>query len=283
MQTARGHVRNFLTCFSRLERFSFEAHEGTYRMRKPLVAANWKMNHTVEDALKFVAIFTADAKAIAGVDVVIASPFTDLYPLSEALDDTEYKLAGQNLYWEDTGAFTGEISGVFLKDVGCTYVIIGHSERRQYFGETDATVNKRLLAALKHQITPIMCVGETLEEREANRTWDVVERQLRDGLASINLSTVRDFVIAYEPVWAIGTGRTASPEQAQEVHGLIRTWLAKTYGAAVAEKTRILYGGSMKPSNSRELMTKPDIDGGLVGGASLDPKQFAEIVRSAVQ
>ncbi len=249
--------------------------------RKPLIAANWKLNFTVEEALKFVAAFTADLKAAANVDVVIAAPYTALYSLGVTLAETDYGLAAQNLFWEDSGAFTGEVAGGFLRDVGCSFVIVGHSERRQLFGETDETVNRRLLAALRHGLTPILCCGETLAEREANQTWEVVQRQLTAGLSGIDLAQIRNFVIAYEPVWAIGTGRTATPEQAQEVHGMIRAHLASAYGGATADRTRILYGGSVKPSNARELMAKPDIDGALVGGASLDPKQFAAIVRSA--
>ncbi len=250
-------------------------------MRKPFMAANWKLNNTVPEALKFIAAFTADLKSATGVDVVIGAPFTALYSMGVALADTEYKLAAQDIYWEDSGAFTGEISGPMLRDVGCDCVIIGHSERRQYFGETDEIVNKKITAALRNGLLPIMCVGETLEQREANKTWDVIETQLRDGLRNIDLKGLDDFVIAYEPVWAIGTGKTATPEQAQEVHGLIRNHLNEVYGAETADRVRILYGGSVKPSNCRELMSKQDIDGALVGGASLKPDQFAAIVRSA--
>lgn len=250
-------------------------------MRKPLIAANWKLNNTVPEALKFIAAFTADLKSATGVDVVLGAPYTTLYSMGVALQDSEFKLAAENMFWENSGAFTGEISGPMLRDVGCDYVIIGHSERRQYFGETDETVNKRLNAALKNGLVPIMCVGETLEQREANRTWDIIETQLRDGLKNIDVEGIEDFVIAYEPIWAIGTGKTASPEQAQEVHGLIRGYLKDAYGNETADRIRILYGGSVKPSNSRELMSKEDIDGALVGGASLKPDQFAAIVRNA--
>lgn len=250
-------------------------------MRRPLIAANWKLNNTVPEALKFVTAFTSELKSTGNVDVVIAPPFTALYAVNEAMDGTELKLAAQNLYWEETGAFTGEISGLMLRDAGCSYVIVGHSERRQLFGDTDDTVNRRLVAAIKSGLKPIMCVGETLEERESNRTWDVVGRQLRDGLKGIDLATLADFVIAYEPVWAIGTGRNATPDQAQEVHGLMRSYLKDKHGTTVADRTRLLYGGSVKPSNSRDLMQKPDIDGALVGGASLNPQHFAAIVRSA--
>ena len=250
-------------------------------MRKPFVAANWKMNNTVPEALKFVAAFTADLKAPGSVDVVIAPPFTALYALREALEGTEIGLAAQNLYWEESGAFTGEIAPSFIADAGATHVIIGHSERRQLFGETDETVNKRISAALRNGLVPVMCVGETLEERKAERTWSVIEGQLKGGLKGIDLAACEEFVIAYEPVWAIGTGLTATPEQAEEVHAQIRRYLSTAYSKEVAAGRRIIYGGSVKPSNCREIMAKEDIDGALVGGASLDPKQFAAIVRGA--
>jgi triosephosphate isomerase (TIM) len=251
-------------------------------MRRPVIAANWKLNGTVPEALKFITAFTADLRAISGVEVVIAPPFTALYSLGVALAETEFKLAAQNLFWEDAGAYTGEVAGPFLVDVGCSYAIIGHSERRQYFGETEETVCRRLHAAVRNNLTPIFCVGETLAEREADRTWEVLQRQLAGGLVDVHVQALRNFVIAYEPVWAIGTGRTATPEQAQDVHHQIRSYLANAFDAQTADDVRILYGGSVKPSNSRELLGKPDIDGALVGGASLDPKQFAAIVRSAL-
>ncbi len=250
-------------------------------MRKPFIAGNWKMHNTVAESLKFCAAFTAELKAAGDIDIAVAPPFTALYSFGVACADTEIKLAAQNLFWEDSGAYTGEISGAFLQEIGCTYVIVGHSERRQYFGETNETVNKRLEAALRNDLVPILCVGETLAEREANKTWEVIATQLTEGMRNIDVAGAPDFVVAYEPVWAIGTGRTASPDQAQEVHGLIRKHLAESFGEPVAERTRLLYGGSVKPDNSRELLTKADIDGALVGGASLKPKDFAEIVHSA--
>lgn len=250
-------------------------------MKRYLVAANWKMNNTVADALKFVAALTSDLKAVGNVDVVIAPPFTALYSLGVALAETEIKLAAQNVFWEESGAFTGEVAPSFLAEVGCSYVIIGHSERRQFFGETDETVNKRIRAALNRGIVPIMCVGELLADRDAGRTWDVVEKQLKGGLKNVDLGACEDFVIAYEPVWAIGTGRTALPSQAQEVHSQIRKYLKSSCDAVVADRIRIIYGGSVKPSNSRDLFGEEDINGALVGGASLDAKQFAAIVRSA--
>jgi len=246
-----------------------------------MIAGNWKMHSTIDDTIKFAGGLASELKASGQIDVVIAPPFTSLYSLGVALSDTEFKMASQNIFWEDNGAYTAEVSGVFLKDVGCHYAIIGHSERRQYFNETDETVNKRIFAAIRNQLTPIFCIGETLAQRDADNTWNVLETQLRSGLKGIKLAELDDFIIAYEPVWAIGTGETATPEQAQEVHRKIRTYLSDIYGIEVSDKIRLLYGGSVKPSNSRELLTQSDIDGALVGGASLDPKSFAEIVRSA--
>ena len=250
-------------------------------MRKPLIAGNWKMNNTISESLKFYAAFQTELKAAGNTDIMIAPPFTALYAFGEAISDSEVKLGSQNIFWEDSGAYTAEISGPFLKEVGCEYTIIGHSERRQYFGETNETVNKRLAAALRHDFIPILCVGETLEQRESNDTWNIIESQLREGLLGIDIAGARDFVVAYEPVWAIGTGKTATPDQAQEVHGLIRNYLNEVYGAEVGEKLRILYGGSVKPDNSREILSKKDIDGALVGGAALKPKDFADIIHNS--
>ncbi len=251
-------------------------------MRRPFIAGNWKMNNTVEESLSFVAKLSAELKAIGNIDVAIAPPFTALYSTGIALGETEYALAAQNLFYEDSGAFTGEISGGFLKEIGCKYVIIGHSERRQLFGESNETVNKRMHAAVRHGLIPILCVGETLAERDSGKTWNVIEEQLSVGLKEIAASGSSEaFVIAYEPVWAIGTGKTASKEQAQEVHKLIRDFVSGKYGNDIASKVRILYGGSVKPSNSRDLLVQPDIDGALVGGAALDVMQFADIIRSA--
>ena len=252
-------------------------------MRKPFIVANWKMNFTVADALKFETALTHELKAAGHVEIAIAPPYTALYSLGVALSETPYRLAAQNLFWEESGAYTGEVSGMFLRDVGCEYVIIGHSERRQYFGETDETVSKKITAALRNELVPIMCVGEMLSERESNRTWEVIERQLKTGLASTFLKDVENFVVAYEPVWAIGTGKTATPAQAEEVHSMIREWLSKTCDGATAERVRILYGGSVKSKTAREILTEPNVDGALVGGASLDPVEFANIIRSAPQ
>jgi len=251
--------------------------------RTPFIVANWKMNFTVPDALKFETVFTHELKAIGDVEIAIAPPFTALYSLGVALSDTQFKLAAQNIFWEESGAFTGEISPTFLKDVGCEYVIIGHSERRQYFGETDETVSKKIRAAIRNELVPIMCIGETLAQREANKTWEVCERQLKGGLSSIFLKDIDKFVIAYEPIWAIGTGKNATPAQAEEVHQMIREWISKECDGATAERVRILYGGSVKSKTSREILSQPNVDGALVGGASLDPVEFANIIRSAPQ
>jgi triosephosphate isomerase len=243
---------------------------------------NWKMNMTVGDSLKFVTALTHELKAVGEKDVVIAPPFTALYSTGVALSETEYQLAAQNVHWEDSGAFTGEIAPPFLKDVGCTYVIIGHSERRQHFGETDEMVNLRLRAAMLHELIPIVCVGERLKERESNQTWEVLERQLSGAFSGISFTIDSLPLVAYEPVWAIGTGKTATPAQAQEVHAMIRDFLSNRFDATTSDAMRILYGGSVKPSNSREIMSQKDVDGVLVGGASLNPQHFAAIVRSAV-
>ena len=251
--------------------------------RTPLIVANWKMNFIVSDALKFETVFTHELKAVGDVEIALAPPFTALYSLGVTLSETPYKLAAQNLFWEDSGAFTGEVSPAFLKDVGCEYVIIGHSERRHIFGETDENVSKKIRAALRYELVPIMCVGETLPQREANKTWEVIEGQLKNGLSSIYLKDIDRFVIAYEPVWAIGTGRTATPAQAEEVHRLIREWISKACDGATAQRTRIIYGGSVKSKNSRDILGQLNVDGALVGGASLDPVEFANIIRNAPQ
>ncbi len=212
-------------------------------------------------------------------DVVLCVPFLYVQAIAELLQDSDIAVGAQNMYWEEKGAFTGEISGPMLKSVGCEYVIVGHSERRQYFRETNQEVNKKAKAALRTGLTPILCVGETLQEREDGVTDSVVAEQIEESLEGMGEVAMLATVIAYEPVWAIGTGRTATPEQAQEVHALIRKLLEQRYGAEVAEKVRILYGGSIKPDNSYGLMEQPDIDGGLVGGASLDADSFEKIVR----
>jgi len=243
-------------------------------MRTPIIAGNWKMYKTEFEALDFVRALRPLVEAVKDRTIVLCAPFTNLSKLYDAVVDTNLKLGGQNLYWENEGAFTGEISAPMLKAVGCTYVIIGHSERRQYFGETDETVNKKLMAALNHSLFPIVCFGETLEQREKGETLKVLENQIRKGLKNLETSHWEEVIIAYEPVWAIGTGKTASAQQAQEAHEFIRKLLPKE----VAQQVRILYGGSVKPENSQELMAQGDIDGALVGGASLKIESFAAIV-----
>ena len=217
----------------------------------------------------------------AAVDVVLCPAFTVLSEVAEVLNETDIGLGAQDVYWQDEGAFTGEVSAVMLKDAGCQYVVIGHSERRQFFGETNETVNKKIKTALKHGLTPIICVGENLQERESNNTFKVIQYHLRGGLVDISALDMLKTVIAYEPVWAIGTGKTATGEQAQEVHKYIRDLLRKMYGEEVASSIRIQYGGSVKPENIAELIAKPDVDGALVGGASLKVDSFSAIVIKA--
>lgn len=250
---------------------------------KPLIVANWKMNFTIPEALKFITAFDHELKAVGDVEVVFAPPFTALYSVAVALAETPFKLSAQNMFWEDSGAYTGETSPSFIKDIGCEYVLIGHSERRKIFGETNEMVGKKVQAALRNNLVPIMCIGETLEERESGLTFEVCERQLREALSSVSLDNVENFVVAYEPVWAIGTGKVATTSEAEEVHAMIRNWLSKTHDVTVAGRTRILYGGSVKPKTSRDLLMQKNIDGLLVGGASLDVLQFADIIRSTPQ
>jgi triosephosphate isomerase len=246
-------------------------------MRRPILAANWKMQKTCAEAQAFAEAFLPLVAHADGVDVVIAPPFTSLSALADAITASHVFLAAQNVNPEEKGAFTGEIAPGMLHDLGCTYTIVGHSERRALYGETDAFVASKAAALLAHEIRPIVCVGETLEEREANRAFDVIGGQLAGSLAEIPRDRAREVVIAYEPVWAIGTGGTVTPEIAQEGHAFIREQLGKHFGAA-AEALRIQYGGSVKPENVDTLMAQPDIDGALVGGASLDPAAFARIV-----
>lgn len=247
--------------------------------RIPMMAANWKMNFSISDSLKFITNFSHELKVKGDVDVLLFPSFTALYSVSVAISEMEYKFGAQNIHWEDKGAFTGEVSGTFLKEVGCEYVIIGHSERRHVFNEKDEWLKEKVRAAQRHGIVPILCVGEKLDEREAGRTWEVVERQLKSDLSLYN-PKLTELVIAYEPVWAIGTGKNATAAEAQEVHAKIRSWLKTHFDPSLADQIRILYGGSVKGDNSGELIKNEDIDGFLVGGASLDPVQFADIVRS---
>lgn len=246
--------------------------------RKRIIAGNFKMNKTASEAVEYAKAFLPLVKGIDDVEIVLCPPSTCLQPMSVVLEGSAVGLGAQNLYWKDSGAFTGEISAPMLLDAGCGYVIIGHSERRAYFGETDQTVNEKVKAALGHGLTPIICVGEVLEERESGETEAVVDRQVRGGLAGLSSDQVASLVIAYEPVWAIGTGKTATPQMAQEVHHFIRGIVAADFGAEAAAAVRIQYGGSMKADNVAELISQPDIDGGLVGGACLTPDGFATLI-----
>lgn len=246
-------------------------------MRKAIIAGNWKMHNTIEDAVKFIEELkpqVADAKC----EVVVCPTFVCLDAVVRAAKGTNIKIGAQNMYFEEKGAFTGEVAPGMLEAIGVDYVIIGHSERRQYFNETDETVNKKLKAAFAHNIVPILCVGESLEEREANITEEVIARQIKLDLAGLTAEQAEKLVVAYEPIWAIGTGRTATADQANETISFIRSVIAKVYGAETAEKTRIQYGGSVKPSTIAEQMAKSDIDGALVGGASLVVSDFSAIV-----
>ncbi|MFK7697749.1 triose-phosphate isomerase [Paenibacillus sp. HJGM_3] len=249
-------------------------------MRKPIIAGNWKMFKTVSEALAFVEAAKGAAE-VDGVESVICAPYITLPALVEAVKGTTLKVGAQNMHWEDNGAFTGEISGVMLKDLGVDYVIIGHSERRAYFADTDETVNRKVLAAFKHGLTPIVCVGESLEEREAGKTKDVCRVQTEAALQGLTAEQAAQVVVAYEPIWAIGTGKTSTADDANEVIGYIRERIAAQHGAAAAAAVRIQYGGSVKPNNVREFMAQSDIDGALVGGASLEPASYIQLVEGA--
>ncbi len=246
--------------------------------RKPIIAGNWKMNMTASQARDLAAKLVPLVAGVAEREIVIAPPFTSLAAAAEAIRGSNIGLAAQNLHAEEKGAFTGEVSADMLLDSGCKYVIIGHSERRQYFGETDETANKKVRQALRKGLLPILCVGETLAEREAGKLHAVIERQVTGGLRDVTAAEMQKVVIAYEPVWAIGTGKTATPGQANEVHALIRKTVQVLYDAATAQGLRVQYGGSVTPDTVSTLMAEPDIDGALVGGASLKPDSFAAIV-----
>lgn len=252
------------------------------KSRKPIVAGNWKMNKTVAEAIDLASAIKRDLSGCKDVDIVLCPPFTALKAVSDVITGTHIDLGSQNMHWEKSGAYTGEISAEMLREVYCHYVILGHSERRAYFGETDQIVNRKTKAALESNLTPIVCVGETLQERESGKTNDVVGTQVRGSLAGLSPRQLVDSVIAYEPVWAIGTGKTASPEQAQEVHAFIRGVLSEMADQAVAQSVRIQYGGSVKPGNAKELFSLPDIDGGLIGGAALEARSFIDIVLAAI-
>jgi len=246
-------------------------------LRRLLIAGNWKMHKTVPEAVSLVRELKELLKDVKDRDVLVCPPFTALYPVREELKGSSIYLGAQNMFYEEEGAYTGEISPLMLKDLNCSFVIIGHSERRRIFKEDDELINKKVLSAVRHKITPILCVGETLEERESGETEKVVERQLKRGLRGI--SEDDEFVIAYEPVWAIGTGKSATPQMAQEVHLFIRGVLGELFSKEKAFQVRILYGGSVKPENAKSLLEMEDIDGALVGGASLKADSFSKIVK----
>jgi len=250
-------------------------------LRRKLIAGNWKMNKTAGDGVALTKDIVAEIGRIGSVDVVVCPPFTALESVGRALEGQSIKLGAQNMNPEKSGAFTGEVSAEMLRALFVTHVILGHSERRTFFGDTDAFVNKKVTAALANQLKPILCVGETLAEREAGSTLAVVQRHVESGLAGVTAEAMANVIIAYEPVWAIGTGKVATTAQAQEVHAFIRDLLTKLYGAPVAQKVRILYGGSMKPSNAPELLGQKDIDGGLIGGAALEARSFIDLVKAA--
>jgi triosephosphate isomerase len=249
-------------------------------MRKPFIAGNWKMNTDSASAVALAAGLAKELSSVDTVDVAVCPPFVYLQSVAAALSASNVALGSQNIYFEEKGAFTGEISCAMLKDTSCAYAIIGHSERRHVMGETDAMINKKISAAISGGLLPIFCVGELLEDRQGGTTNEVVASQIKNGLEGICAESVQAVTVAYEPVWAIGTGLTATPEQAQEVHAMIRGLLAELYGNEIAQAIRIQYGGSAKPSNTAELMAQPDVDGLLVGGASLKVEDFAAMVKT---
>lgn len=251
-------------------------------MRKPIIAGNWKLHKTIDEAVSLVKEIRHKSQDIKDVDILVAPVFTALFAVAQALQGSNVALGAQDLHWEESGAFTGEVSATLLKDAGCAYVIIGHSERRQYFHETNETVHKKVKAALAQGLVPIVCVGENLQERETGKTFAVVEDHVRNSLKDLSAKEMQKTIIAYEPVWAIGTGKTATPAQAQDVHAFIRDLLQQMHDAHVSESVRIQYGGSVKPDNAKELMGQKDIDGALVGGASLTADSFMGIIQGCL-
>lgn len=251
-------------------------------MRKPIIAGNWKMNKTVKESLELVEGLKEQLRGLQNIEVVVCPPFTSLGEVSKGIQNTNIQLGAQDVYWEDSGAYTGEVSCAMLKELDCKYVIIGHSERRAYFGETNESVNRKAKAALRHNLIPIICIGEKLEQRERGQTFEVIEDHLQNGLRDITAEQMERMVIAYEPVWAIGTGRTATPDQAQQAHSFIRNLLKKLYGNRISSSVRIQYGGSVRPDNIADLMAKDDVDGALVGGASLKMDSFVKIIQAAL-
>jgi triosephosphate isomerase len=252
-------------------------------MRRQLIAGNWKMHKTAHETVAHVSELRRMLRDTRHIDIVIVPPFTALHAAVDKARDSNIAVGAQNLHWERDGAFTGEVSAAMIRETGAEYVIVGHSERRTLFGETNQSVNKKMAAALAADLAPIVCIGETLQQRDANQTHAVLDEQLRDGLDGFTADQLRDAVIAYEPVWAIGTGRNATPDQAQDAHAHIRGRLRQWFGADFAEQCRILYGGSVKPDNIQSLVSQPDVDGALVGGASLDVKGFADIVLATLK
>jgi triosephosphate isomerase (TIM) len=250
-------------------------------MRHPIIAGNWKMYKTVQETVVYVKEFRSLVKDIEDVEIVLAPPFTALHAAAEAARNSAIGVAAQDLYWEREGAFTGQVSASMVREAGAEYVIIGHSERRSLFGETDETVNRKVGAALAAGLVPIVCIGERLEEREGGQTLSVLDRQIKGAFDQATGEQIGALVVAYEPVWAIGTGRTATAEQAQEAHAHIRQRLRQWFGAAAADECHVIYGGSVKPDNARALVSQADVDGALVGGASLDVNAFADIVNRA--
>jgi triosephosphate isomerase len=250
-------------------------------IRQPIIAGNWKMNKTVQETVQYIKQLRALVNNARDLEIIVAPPFTSLHAAADIARSTHISVAAQNIHAEREGAFTGEVSAAMVREAGADYVIIGHSERRTLFGETDLDVNRKLGAALGAGLAAIVCVGETLEQREANQTFEVLDKQIKEGLDNAASAQVADLVLAYEPVWAIGTGRTATPEQAQEAHAHIRTRVQQWFGVDAAERCHILYGGSVKPDNIAVLASQPDVDGALVGGASLDVRAFSEIIQKA--
>ena len=255
----------------------------TITNEKPFIAGNWKMYKTIPEAVEMVKTLKEASSEQIEAELVVIPPMTTLSEVKKAIEGSQIKLGAQNMFWEDEGAFTGEVSAPMLKDAGCEYTVIGHSERRQYFGETDDTVNKKIKAALAHDLIPIMCIGESLDEREKGKTIEKVEDQINAGLEGLGKDEISRLIIAYEPIWAIGTGLTATPSQAEEVHIFIREKLAEKYGNETASCAIILYGGSVKPASTYELLKEKNINGALVGGASLEADSFIQIATEAIR
>jgi triosephosphate isomerase len=249
----------------------------------PFIAGNWKMHMTSSEAKNLASVIVKASLELAEAEIVLLPPFTALSEVKKMTEESPVQLGGQNLFWEEKGAFTGEISAPMLLSAGCQYVVVGHSERRQFFSETDETVNKKIKAALKSNLAPIVCIGESLEEREAGKTMAKVQAQMEKGLEGLSAEEMRNVIIAYEPIWAIGTGRNATPAQAEEVHSFVREKLVKKYGKEMASCAIILYGGSVKPANTYSLLKEKNIDGALVGGASLEAESFIQIVKEAIR